>query len=100
MGTELTIPPVWVILLIEPARGFLYILALLSVLVSLKQNTRMLYLLIVFALYLPSVAMFLPSPAFPLMLRIIHGLFEIPVDSILFAAAIIILLKPNPDKSL
>ncbi len=96
MGTELTVPPLWVILLVEPARGFLYILALLSFLVSLKVETKELYLLLAFALYLPSVAMFLPSPTFPLLLRIIHGLFEILVDSLLFTAIIIILLKPGP----
>jgi hypothetical protein len=96
MGTELIVPPLWVILLVEPARGFLYILALLSFLVSLKVETKELYLLLAFALYLPSVAMFLPSPTFPLLLRIIHGLFEILVDSLLFTAIIIFLLKPGP----
>jgi hypothetical protein len=96
MGTELTVPPLWVILLVEPARGFLYILALLSFLVSLKVETKELYLLLAFALYLPSIAMFLPNPTFPILLRIIHGLFEILVDSLLFTAIIIFLLKPGP----
>ncbi|MFX0079257.1 MAG: hypothetical protein ACFE8O_08460, partial [Candidatus Hermodarchaeota archaeon] len=96
MGTELTVPPLWVILLVEPARGFLYILALLPFLVSLKVETKELYLLLAFALYFPSVAMFLPSPTFPLLLRVIHGLFEILVDSLLFTAIIIFLLKPGP----
>jgi hypothetical protein len=96
MGTELTVPPLWVILLVEPARGFLYILALLSFLVSLRVETKELYLLLAFALYLPSIAMFLPNPTFPILLRIIHGLFEILVDSLLFTAIIIFLLKPGP----
>ncbi len=95
MGTELTVPPLWVILLVEPARGFLYILAILSFLVSLKVGTKELYLLIAFALYLPGVAMFLPSPTFPLLLRIVHGIFEILVDSLLFTAIILILLTPR-----
>lgn len=95
MGTELTVPPLWVILLVEPARGFLYILAILAFLVALKVGTKELYLLIAFALYLPSVAMFLPNPTFPLLLRIVHGIFEILVDSLLFTAIILFLLKPR-----
>ncbi|MFW9832354.1 MAG: hypothetical protein ACFFD8_11325 [Candidatus Thorarchaeota archaeon] len=95
MGIGLTVPPVWVILVVEISRGFLYILALLPLLLSLAVDTKELYLLIAFALYLPSVAMFLPNPTFPVLLRIIHGLFEILVDSLLFAAIIILLLKPE-----
>ena len=93
MGTGLTIPPVWVILVVEISRGFLYILALFPLLVSLKVETKELYLLLAFALYLPSIAMFLPNPTFPVLLRIIHGLFEILIDSFLFTAIIFILLK-------
>ncbi len=93
MGTGLTIPPVWVIFLVEISRGFLYIIALLPLLVSLKVETKELYLLLAFVLYLPSIAMFLPNPTFPVLLRIIHGLFEILIDSLLFTAIIFILLK-------
>ena len=93
MGTGLRVPPVWVILVAEISRGFLYLLALFPILVSLKVETHELFLLLAFGFYLPSVAMFLPNPAFPVLLRIIHGLFEIMVDSFLFAAAIILLLK-------
>ncbi|MFX0170198.1 MAG: hypothetical protein ACFE89_12730 [Candidatus Hodarchaeota archaeon] len=95
MGTGLKIPPVWMILVVEILRGLLYILALLPILISLNVETRELYLLIAFALYLPSIAMLLPNPAFPILLRIIHGLFEIMVDSLLFAGVIILLLKPK-----
>ncbi|MFX1317824.1 MAG: hypothetical protein ACFE9D_10050 [Promethearchaeota archaeon] len=98
MGTGLRIPPVWVILVVEISRGFLYILALLPILVSLKVETKELYLLLAFALYLPSITMFLPNPAFPVLLRIIHGLFEILIDSLLFAAIIIILLTSGTTK--
>jgi hypothetical protein len=100
MGTSLRVPPVWMILVVEISRGFLYILALLPILGSLKVETKELYLLLAFALYLPSIAMFLPNPAFPVLLRIIHGLFEILIDSLLFAAVIIILLKPGTTKSM
>ncbi|MFX1582272.1 MAG: hypothetical protein ACFFCJ_08610 [Promethearchaeota archaeon] len=93
MGTGLVIPPVGVILIVELSRGFLYILALLPILVSLKVETKELYLLLAFALYLPSIAMFLPNPAFHVLLRIIHGLFEILIDSLLFTAVFILLLK-------
>jgi hypothetical protein len=96
MGAGLRVPPIWVILVVEPARGFLYILALLPFLASLKVETKELYLLIAFTLYLLSVAMFLPSPMFPLLLRIIHGIFEILVDSLLFSVILILLLKPRP----
>lgn len=96
MGTDLTVPPVWVILIVEPARGLVYILSLLPFLVSLRLKQRVLYLLLVFALYLPSIAMLIPSPAFPLILRIVHGVFEILIDSLLFTAAIILLLKSRP----
>ncbi len=95
MGTGLRLPPIWVIIVVEIARGFLYLLALLPILVSLKVETKYLFLLIGFALYLPSTAMFLPNPGFPVLLRIIHGLFEILVDSLMFTAVIIFLLQPG-----
>ena len=94
MGTDLTIPPVWLILVVEVSRGFLYILALLPVLVSLQLENKQLYLLLAFALYLPSIAIFLPNPAYAVLLRIIHGLFEILVDSLLFIAVMMLLLRP------
>jgi hypothetical protein len=100
MGTDLTVPPVWVILVVEVSRGFLYILALLTIRVFLKLETKELYFLLVFALYLPSIAMFLPNPAFPVLLRIIHGLIEILIDSLLFAAVIILILKPRTTGSI
>ena len=99
MGTGLTVPPVWLILVVEISRGLLYILALLPLLVSLKVETKAVYLLLAFALYLPSIAMFLPNPIFPVLLRIIHGLFEILIDSLLIAAVIILLLKPGMMRS-
>jgi hypothetical protein len=95
MGTGLRVPPVGVILVVEMSRGFIFILALLPILVSLRVETKELYLLLAFALYLPSIAMFLPNPVFPVLLRIIHGLFEILIDSLLFAAVIILILKPR-----
>ena len=92
MGTDLTIPPVGLILVVEVSRGFLYILALLPILVSLQIENKKRYLLLAFALYLPSIAIFLPNPTYAVLLRIIHGLFEILVDSLLFIAVMIFLL--------
>lgn len=88
----LRIPSFEVMVPLEFLRGFLYVIALLPLLVALRIRRRSLYALIASILYvIGAVGPFLVDETLPILLRTVHG-FEILGDCLVFGAAIVYLL--------
>lgn len=88
----LRIPSFSVMVPLEFARGFLYVIALLPIVAVLKVRRRFVYagtasLLYVAGAFVP----FLAGPSLPVQLRIFHGL-EILGDCLVYGAALVYLL--------
>lgn len=91
-GIDLVIPPLTVIIPLEFLRGFLYVLALLPIISSLKLTNRTMFFCIASFIYI--VGAFVPFIAYstlPVFLRLIHG-SEILADSIVYGGVMTYLL--------
>jgi hypothetical protein len=89
----LTIPPIGVIILLQFLRGFLYIVALIPIIASLKVSSRTMLLSLVGLIYV--VGAFVPFIAYselPSFLRVVHGL-EILGDAIVYGTALVYILR-------
>lgn len=92
-GLGLTVPPFEVMVPLEILRGFLYVVALLSIIATLRVSSRTMFLSVVSLIYV--VGAFVPFVAYstlPTFLRIVHGL-EILAVSIVYGAALVYILK-------
>jgi len=91
-GLGLRIPSFEVMVPLELLRGFLYVVALLPLLVALKIGRRALYAAVVSILYVVGAfGPFLLDETLPVVLRTVHGI-EILADCLVFGAVIIYLL--------
>ena len=89
----LTVPPFEVMIPLEILRGFLYVVALLPIIATLRVSSRTMLLSVVGLLYFAGAFVpFLTSSTLPTFLRIVYRL-EIPVDSIVYGAALVHILK-------
>lgn len=91
----LTIPSFTVMVPLEFARGFLYVIALLPIIATLRVARWHLFLALASLLYVAgAVVPFLVAGALPVQLKIVHGL-EILADCLVYGAALVYLLGPE-----
>jgi hypothetical protein len=89
----LTIPSLEVMVLLQFLRGFLYIVALLPVISTLRVSPCAMYLSVLGLIYVAGAFVpFIAYSTLPVFLRIVHGL-EILADSIVYGAALVYLLR-------
>lgn len=89
----LTIPPIGVMIPLQFLRGFLYIVALIPIVASLKVSHRTMLLSVAGLIFIAGA--FVPYIAYselPSFLRVVHGL-EILADSIVYGAALVYILR-------
>jgi len=93
LGLNLTIPSFETMIPLEFLRGFLYVVALLPIMATLKLPKRTLFLSVVALLYVAGAFVpFLTDSTFPVFLRVVHGL-EILADCFVFGGVIVYTLK-------
>lgn len=91
----LRIPSFTVMVPLEFARGFLYVIALFPILAALRTLRKHTYAGIVSLLYVAGAFVpFLSGPTLPVQLRMIHG-FEILADCLAYAAVLVYLFSPE-----
>jgi len=91
-GLGLRIPSFEVMVPLELIRGFLYVVALLPLLIALKIKRRALYAAVVSVLYIiGAFGPLLIDETLPIVLRTVHGI-EILADCLVFGAVIVHLL--------
>jgi len=91
-GLGLRVPSFEVMVPLELLRGFLYVIALLPLLVALRIRRRALYAATVSLLYVTgALGPFLIDETLPVLLRTVHGI-EILADYVVFGAVIVHLL--------
>jgi hypothetical protein len=93
----LRIPSFAVMIPLEFARGFLYVIALFPLLVALRTQRKHTYAAIVSLLYIAGAFVpFLSGPTLPVQLRIFHG-SEILADCLAYGAVLVYLFRQNPN---
>ncbi len=89
----LTIPPLGVMIPLQFLRGFLYIVALLPIIVNLKVSIRTMILSVGGLIFIAGAFVpFIAYSTLPTFLRVVHGL-EILADSIIYGAALVYVLR-------
>lgn len=95
LGLYLTIPSFEIMIPLEFLRGFLYVVALLPIIATLKLPKRTLFFSIVALLYVAGAFVpFLTDSTLPVFLRVVHGL-EILADYVVFGGVIVYILKKS-----
>ena len=75
VGFELVLPELQVILVLQLIRGFILVLLILPLVISINLDWKRLAVIIAALLYIGgAIAVFLISDQFPLMLRLLHGM--------------------------
>ncbi|MHA2356791.1 MAG: hypothetical protein ACXADC_16560 [Candidatus Thorarchaeota archaeon] len=98
LGYNLTLPAVEIVILLQTVRGFIYVLSVLPIVISVKLNKKSLAIILVALLYVAgALAVFVISEQFPVFLRIVHGI-ELFVDS-LIAGIVIAYILGKPGES-
>ena len=89
----LTIPPLEVMILLQFLRGFLYLVALLPIIATLRVSPRAMFLSVFGLIYVAGAFVpFIAYSTLPAFLRMVHGL-EILGDSIVYGTALVYLLR-------
>lgn len=92
-GLGLVVPSLGVIVPLEFLRGFLYVVALIPIIASLKVSSRTMFLCLTsFIFIVGSFVPFIAYSTLPAFLRLVHGA-EILVDSIAYGAVLTYLLR-------
>ncbi|MFX1369392.1 MAG: hypothetical protein ACFFAY_12410 [Promethearchaeota archaeon] len=98
VGYNLALPAVEIVILLQTIRGFIYVLSVLPIVISVNLNKKTLAIILVALLYIAgALAVFVISEQFPVFLRIVHGI-ELFVDS-LIAGIVIAYILGKPGES-
>ncbi len=88
VGYDLMLPAAEIVILLQTVRGFIYVLSVLPILISVKLDKKPLAIILVALLYIAgALAVFVISEQFPVFLRIVHGI-ELFVDSLIAGTVI------------
>ncbi|MFW9800975.1 MAG: hypothetical protein ACFFD9_11105, partial [Candidatus Thorarchaeota archaeon] len=88
VGYDLMLPAAEIVILLQTVRGFIYVLSVLPILISVKLDKEPLAIILVALLYIAgALAVFVISERFPAFLRIVHGI-ELFVDSLIAGTVI------------
>ncbi|MFW9793356.1 MAG: hypothetical protein ACFFEE_03555 [Candidatus Thorarchaeota archaeon] len=99
VGYDLALPAVEIVIMLQTVRGFIYVISVLPIVISVKLDRKSLTIILVALLYIAgALAVFVISDQFPVFLRIVHGI-ELFVDS-LIAGIVISYLLGKPEQAL
>jgi hypothetical protein len=99
VGFDLALPAVEIVIMLQTVRGFIYVISVLPIVMSVKLDRKSLAIILVALLYIAgALAVFVISEQFPVFLRIVHGI-ELFVDS-LIAGIVISYLLGKPEQAL
>lgn len=99
VGYDLNLPSVEIVILLQTVRGFIYVLSVLPIVITVNLNRKSLAIILVSLLYIAgALAVFVISDQFPVFLRVVHGI-ELFVDS-LIAGVVISYLIGKPKEAL
>ncbi|UCE11462.1 MAG: hypothetical protein JSW61_05895 [Candidatus Thorarchaeota archaeon] len=99
VGYDLTLPAAEIVILLQTVRGFIYVLSVFPIVISVKLDKKPLAIILVALLYIAgALAVFVISEQFPVYLRFVHGI-ELFVDS-LIAGTVISFILGKSDKSI
>ncbi len=97
VGYDLTLPTAEIVILLQTVRGFIYVLSILPIVISVKLDKRSLAIALVALLYIAgALAVFVISEQFPVFLRVIHGI-ELFVDSLIAGIVISFILGKSKE---
>ncbi|MFW9788579.1 MAG: hypothetical protein ACFFE2_10015 [Candidatus Thorarchaeota archaeon] len=92
VGYNLALPAVEIVIMLQTIRGFIYVISVLPIVISVKLDRKSLAVILVALLYIAgALAVFVISEQFPVYLRIVHGI-ELFVDSLIAGIVISYLL--------
>ncbi len=100
VGYDLNLPSIEVVILLQTIRGFIYVLSVLPIVISVNLDKKSLGMVLVSLLYIAgALAVFVISDQFPVFLRIVHGI-ELFVDSLIAGIVISYLLGKSKESPL